>query len=267
MRAMLVRQGMSRGGGGGLGQTDRLGTTIHAYAVTAALAPPVAFRCFAPFAAVFAHGPLTVLADPRRTVWPGAFVGPVNGAHVRDTMAAAAGAVRKPGLVLRPDLPAFDLPAPRVALCPHAAERFKEWRPERWAALAEALLQSGLEVTAYPGHGRDSMPWPAGVREERLGLAALAAALATSTLVISVDSGPIHLADLVGVPTVGLYAATSPVTFGPYASREWCVDRHAEAFPMGMPYDTTRHIHGNAMDAVMVDTVMASVRRFFSPDR
>ncbi|MGY3230387.1 hypothetical protein ACVWWJ_001871 [Luteibacter sp. HA06] len=46
--------------------TTRLGTTVHAYAVTASLSSPTAFRCYAPYASLFADGPLPVApAGPR----------------------------------------------------------------------------------------------------------------------------------------------------------------------------------------------------------
>lgn len=146
-----------------------------------------------------------------------------------------------------------------VVLCPHAAETFKEWSGDRWAALAEALLADGFSVIASVGPRRHAMAWPAGVTEQAPDLVGLAASLAAAMLVVAVDSGPAHLADLAGTPVVGLFAATSPVTYGPYGSRALCVDRHREAFPVGRPYDTARHLHGNAMEAIAVPTVLARI--------
>jgi heptosyltransferase I len=34
---------------------------------------------------------------------------------------------------------------------------------------------------------------------------------------------------MVGTPVIGLYAATNPDRSGPYLSRQWCVNRYAEA--------------------------------------
>src|SRR6187402_246525 len=76
--------------------TTRLGTTIHAYAVTASLPRITAFRCYARFASVFAGGAVPVMADHRATRWKGSFAGPQHDEHVRDTMAMAAGACRAP---------------------------------------------------------------------------------------------------------------------------------------------------------------------------
>jgi heptosyltransferase I len=50
-----------------------------------------------------------------------------------------------------------------------------------------------------------------------------------STALLSPDSGPAHMATMVGLPVIGLYAATNPERAGPYYSRQWCVDRYDAA--------------------------------------
>lgn len=237
--------------------TTRLGTTIHAYAVTASLPRVAAFRCYARYASLFAGGVVPVVADNKATRWKGNFAGPRHAEHVRDTMAGAAGAARLPTLRLR-DRPAH----PRgVLLCPHAGERFKEWPEQRWTALAEALLGGGLAVRACPEPGRAPLPWPQGVQIESLDLDALAARIGEAEVVVGPDSGHLHLADLLGTPVVGMYAATSAVTYGPYSDRTYCVDQHAEAFPAGRAYDSSIHLHGTPMQAITVSAVFAQVRR------
>jgi heptosyltransferase I len=37
------------------------------------------------------------------------------------------------------------------------------------------------------------------------------------------------MATMVGLPVIGLYAATNPARAGPYYSRPWCVDKYDEA--------------------------------------
>ena len=64
--------------------------------------------------------------------------------------------------------------------------------------------------------GRDTLPQ-------------MLASLGASTVLLTPDSGPAHMAGMVGTPVIGLYAATNPARSGPYLSREWCVDRFAEA--------------------------------------
>ena len=62
--------------------------------------------------------------------------------------------------------------------------------------------------------GKDTLP-------QLLGL------LSKSTVLLSPDSGPVHMATMVGLPVIGLYAATNPARAGPYFSRQWCVDKYA----------------------------------------
>jgi hypothetical protein len=236
--------------------TTRLGTTIHAYTVTASLPSPTAFRCYAPYASLFADGPLPVVADSRATRWRGNFEGPLHGEHVRDTMARAAGVHRQP--VVR--LGVHKASSRDVLLCPHAGERFKEWPESRWSALAEALVAEGFSVRACPEPGRDPMAWPRAVVVETVGLETLARRISEARVIVGPDSGHLHLADLLGTPVVGLYAATSSLTYGPYGDRQYCVDRHRDAFPDGRPYNSSVHLHGTPMQAITVPAVLAKIR-------
>lgn len=55
------------------------------------------------------------------------------------------------------------------------------------------------------------------------------ALLKQAAVVISPDSGPAHLASCIGIPVIGLYAATPSKRSGPYNSLELCVDKYEEA--------------------------------------
>lgn len=55
------------------------------------------------------------------------------------------------------------------------------------------------------------------------------AMLERAACLISPDSGPAHMADGLGTPVVGLYAATRPKRSGPWASIAHCVDGFDEA--------------------------------------
>lgn len=47
--------------------------------------------------------------------------------------------------------------------------------------------------------------------------------------VLTPDAGPMHMANAVGTPVIGLHAASNPERSGPYSDRRWCVDRYAAA--------------------------------------
>jgi heptosyltransferase I len=57
----------------------------------------------------------------------------------------------------------------------------------------------------------------------------LLALLARATALLAPDSGPAHMATMVGTPVIGVGATTRSARSGPYLSRRWCVDRYAEA--------------------------------------
>ena len=111
--------------------------------------------------------------------------------------------------------------------------------------------------------GKDTLP-------ELLGL------LSRSTVLLSPDSGPAHMATMVGTPVLGLYAATRTARAGPYYSREWCVDKYDEAARMvygkparALPW-TTKIERPGVMDLITVPEVTARldakmIRREGSP--
>ncbi len=63
----------------------------------------------------------------------------------------------------------------------------------------------------------------------RTSLKQLLALLQRATALISPDSGPVHMATAVGTPVIGLYATSNPDRTGPWASRQWVVNRYPEA--------------------------------------
>ncbi|MBK7203879.1 glycosyltransferase family 9 protein [Candidatus Amarolinea dominans] len=113
---------------------------------------------------------------------------------------------------------------PLVALLPGAGAAVKLWRAESWAALAAALQARGLTPLLAGGAGEVALaqainaclpePLPSAVGETSL--AQLAALLQRSALVIGLDSGPMHLAAALGVPTIHLYGPVSAASFGPW---------------------------------------------------
>jgi heptosyltransferase I len=129
---------------------------------------------------------------------------------------------------------------PTLVISPCSAHALRNWRAERYAALAqhaagahrmrvilagglsEAERRMGAAIARIAGTavvnqiGQDTLP-------ELLGL------LARATVLVSPDSGPVHMATMVGTPVIGLYAATNPARSGPYLSGRRCVDAYARA--------------------------------------
>jgi heptosyltransferase I len=57
----------------------------------------------------------------------------------------------------------------------------------------------------------------------------LLALLGRAQLLLTPDSGPMHMANAVGTKVLGLHAASNPNRSGPYSDRRWCVDKYDEA--------------------------------------
>ena len=102
--------------------------------------------------------------------------------------------------------------------------------------------------------GKDTLP-------QLLGL------MSQSTVLLSPDSGPAHMATMVGLPVIGLYAATNPQRAGPYYSRQWCVDKYDAAARkyLGKPAAqipwTTKIERPGVMDLIAVSEVLVEARR------
>jgi len=73
------------------------------------------------------------------------------------------------------------------------------------------------------------------------------------------------MASMVGLPVIGLYAATNPARAGPYYSRQWCVDKYGAAAQkyLGKPADqipwTTKIERRGVMDLIDVNDVTAKL--------
>jgi len=89
-----------------------------------------------------------------------------------------------------------------------------------------------------------------------------------SRLVLTPDSGPMHMANAVGAPVLGLHAASNPQRSGPYSDRQWCVDRYDAAARkyLGKPAAElpwgTKIEHAGVMDLIGVDDVIERLEAF-----
>ena len=119
----------------------------------------------------------------------------------------------------------------------HAA---RNWLPERYAAVAShAVRHHGLRVILAGGPapieramaGAIVRACPEPIRDQvgKDTLPELLALLARARVLLAPDTGPAHMATMVGTQVIGLYAATNPARSGPYLSREWCIDAYARA--------------------------------------
>lgn len=159
---------------------------------------------------------------------------------------------------------------------PTASKTERNWRPERYAAVATHLVRrTGWRIVVTGGGGAAERALAAEVAA-RIGPAAtdlagrtrlreLAAVLAGAEGLLAPDTGPVHLAAAVGIPVVGLYAVARSELTGPWPDLRYCVDCYAEAARrfLGDPTPSWhRRVHDSrAMDLVTVEDVCAQVDR------
>jgi len=116
---------------------------------------------------------------------------------------------------------------PLIAINPGTSEklRYKRWFPERYAQLADGLVKdlgAFIIVTWGPGELETAqkvqslMESPAVVACPT-SLKQLAGIYEHCHLYIGSDTGPMHMASLMGVPVVGIYGPTDPVLYAPYS--------------------------------------------------
>jgi ADP-heptose:LPS heptosyltransferase len=115
-----------------------------------------------------------------------------------------------------------------VAIHPGAGGAAKLWIAERWAAIADALHDRGMTVVLTGGPAeRDlvdtiaaAMRRPPLISVGEASIGQLTALYARCTLVLGVDSGPLHLAVAAGTPTIALFGPGDWQRFGPWGDRE-----------------------------------------------
>lgn len=129
------------------------------------------------------------------------------------------------------------------------------WPPERFAALADFAIEK-LDASVVVIAGNTGTDLAArvcaasrnakaiSVRTD-LQLSELAAAIASARLLISNDTGPMHIGPAVGVPTVGLFSVGYPEHFRPIGA-------------------TDRYLQGNPIEKIEVRDVVANLVEMWS---
>lgn len=126
-----------------------------------------------------------------------------------------------------PTAPAGPPHAPLAVLHPAARWPTKHWTPAGFAAVGDALVDAVGAAVALSGAAADAdmveavrarMRRPAANLAGRTSLPVLAALLRRACVMVTVDSGPMHLAAALGTPLVALFGPTAASRTGPYGA-------------------------------------------------
>ncbi|GAB1542428.1 glycosyltransferase family 9 protein [Scytonema sp. NUACC21] len=112
---------------------------------------------------------------------------------------------------------------PLVALHPGATDSRRWWSVEKFAAVGDAVADAGAEVVVTGTKSEqeivvaviNSMKTKAHNLCDRLSLGGLAGLFKLCSVVVSNDSGPLHIAAAVRCATVGIYWCGNLITAGP----------------------------------------------------
>ena len=171
----------------------------------------------------------------------------------------------------------FDRPIASIVVGTSKPE--KDWPAERWAEVADRLwAEHGLQPVLVGGRS------PRELEAERMimararhaphsalgsGLRPLVSILDGSALVLSPDTGPLHVAVALGRPSIALMGYTNPKRVGPYRRfHDLLIDRFGDP---GEDYPASARHRTGRMERITVDDVMEKVgvwrERYGAKDR
>jgi len=219
---------------------------------------------------------------------------PATSEHVLDSFMGFARACG-----FEPAAPHWDVPLPQSALdyartvitdqrptlliSPCSSHTARNWPAQRYAAVADhAAAVHHMRVVLVGGRSSAEAQMGAAIAAaaqtapvNQIGndtLPQLLGLMSRSSVLLSPDSGPAHMASMVGLPVIGLYAATNPQRAGPYYSRQWCVDKYDEAArkflkrPAAQIPWTTKIERPGVMDLIAVNDATAKLDALMAQD-
>jgi heptosyltransferase I len=206
-----------------------------------------------------------------------------TGEHVLDAMASFIEPLGLKQTDVRWDIPVPDeahawaaeqLPGdtPTLLVSPMSSHTVRNWRVERYAALIDHAMARGMRVALVggPSEGERALADSilAATTRKPMDLTGkdtlkrFMALLSRSAMILTPDSGPMHMANAAGVKVLGLHAASNPNRSGPYSDRRWCVDKYDEASRkfLGKPASEiawgTKIEKAGVMDLIAVDEMV-----------
>lgn len=166
---------------------------------------------------------------------------------------------------------------PVLMISPASSHVRRNWKADRYAELANHAAAEGWRVVLCGGRSE---------LERELGDAIMAkmelapldligkdtlkqlpALLARADLLVTPDSGPMHIANAMGTKVLGLHAASNPLRSGAYSDVRYSVDRYDDAARkfLGKPASElkwgTKIEFDDVMDLVTVDDAIEAFER------
>lgn len=165
-------------------------------------------------------------------------------------------------------LSGFDRPIAPIVVATSKAG--KDWLPERWANVCDALWHDfGLQPVLVGGRSPRELAAEATIMARATrrpasalgsGLRKLVAILDAAALVLTPDTGPLHIAVALRRPVVSLIGYSNPKRVGPY---RWCRDLMIDAYgEPGEDYPLSMENRTGRMPRITVRDVLDKVERW-----
>ena len=161
----------------------------------------------------------------------------------------------------------------RVALNPGASHPVNRWNPDSFAALARRLVLE-LQAEVILIGGGVEIDLSRRIAEEcgvtvldltgKTDVLGLGGVLQCCSLLVSGDTGPMHMATAVGTPVVALFGAADPARTGPVGPGHRVIQAHGVACVPCRSRTCTRERYLECMEAITVEEVYRAVAELLS---
>jgi heptosyltransferase I len=154
---------------------------------------------------------------------------------------------------------------PLIAVNPSARWETKLWGDDKFAALLKELPRDRVVLTgsAEDAPRIEKLSQDCANLAGKTDLAQLAEVYRRCAVVITNDSGPMHLAAAVGAPVVAIFGPTDPALTGPYGKQHIVLRSRIPCSPCLKPY-CTHTPRMECMDLVTVEQVLAAAKPFLA---
>lgn len=160
----------------------------------------------------------------------------------------------------------LNLPARFVAIQVGASHPNKQWSTHNFMKVANNLETDGISVIFIGGQNESHLIKASQPPATSLSLAGQlsvmesAEVIRRAQLLITNDSGPMHIGSAFGTPIVGLYGPTNPKHYPPFGTRNTLIFAGCQGCPRSIA-----GCRGDCWTAIRPEQVMAAVHAMLSP--
>ncbi|HEX9062768.1 MAG TPA: glycosyltransferase family 9 protein, partial [Clostridia bacterium] len=161
-----------------------------------------------------------------------------------------------------------------IALFPGASIIEKRWEDDKFVALADRLSQKGFAVVVLgmaneKQIGEKMIAGRCGLSlAGKTSLLETAAVILQSKMLISGDTGVLHIAAGLGVPTVSLFGPSNIEKWAPKGEQHVVLSRHLPCSPCSeFGYTPKCPVNGRCMSEITVDDVVTAVEKLLGRRR